>query len=443
MKPAVLLLIASYALVAQQPARLLGTITANDGKAIQVKTDQGQETMVLPTPEARIQKVAPGERDLSKAQPITLSDLQPGDRVIVRGTTADGGILAESLIIMTAREITKKNDAERQMWRDRGVFGVVESVDAKDHQVKIRTRVGMETKTFTVTARDKAEIKRYAPDSVKFTDAVSASVEDIKKGDQLRALGEKDEPNAKLSADRVVFGTFRTFAGTVISVDPAAKTLQMKEIDSKKVVTVHATPDSTLKVLPEQMGMMMARMGAMGGRPGGMAAGGGPGGPGGVGAPRGPAGQPGPGGPAGQGGPGGPAGQGGPGGPGAGGPGGPGPGGPGMRGPGGPGGPGGFRGGGPPDIANMLDRMPVADFSSLKAGDTVIVASTLGAKQDDFTAITLLAGAQPILDMLASQQQAAQMRSGSGPSIGGAGGMGGGMGGEGGGLGGLGIGMMP
>lgn len=419
MKPAVLLLIATFGLAAQQPARLLGTITASDGKAIQVKTDQGQETMVLPTPEARIQKVTPGERDLSKAQPITLADLQPGDRVIVRGSKAEGGVLADSLIIMTAREIGKKNEAERQMWRDRGVFGVVEAVDAKDRQVKVRTRVGMETKTFTVTAGGKVEIKRYAPDSVKFTDAVASTLDEIKKGDQLRALGDKDDANAKLTAERIVFGTFRTFAGTITSVDTAAQTLQLKELDGKKTLTVHATADSTLKVLPAQMGAMMARMSAMGGGMAGGAAGGGPGAMG-----R-------------------PGGAGGPGGAGA--QGGPGPGGPGMRGPGGPGGPGGFRGGGPPDIANMLERMPVADFASLKSGDTVIVASTLGAKQDDFTAITLLAGAQPILDMLAAQQQAAQMRSGGGPSIGGAGGMGGGggMGGDGGSLGGLGIGMMP
>jgi len=409
MKTAILLLTAALALSGQEPARLLGTITGNDGKAIQMTTDQGQKTLVLPTPQARIQKVAPGERDLAKAQAITLADLQAGDRVIVRGTTADGGVLADSLIIMTARDISQKNEAERQVWRDRGVFGVVESVDVKSRQMKLRTRVGMETKTFTVTAPEKAEIKRYAPDSVKFTEAAPSSLDAITKGDQLRALGEKDEANAKLTAERVVFGTFRTFAGAVTSVDPATKTLQLKEVDSKKVLTVHATADSTLKALPPQMGMMMARMGAMGGAPGGMQRQAGSGGPGAAGS-NGPAG----------------------------------PGGPGMRGQGAPGGPGGFRpGGGPPDIANMLDRMPAASFDSLKVGDTVIVASTLGAKQDDFTAITLLAGAQPILDMLAASQQAAQMRAAAaGPSIGGAGG-GGGMGGEGGGLGGLGIGMMP
>lgn len=421
MKTLTLLLAATLTLAAQQPARLLGTITGNDGKAILVKSEQGQETMVLPTPQAKIQKVAPGERDLSKAQAITLADLQPGDRVIVRGTTAEGGVLADSLIIMTAREISQKNDAERQMWRDRGVFGVVESVDVKDHQVKLRTRVGMETKTYTVTAAEKTEIKRYAPDSVKFTDAVTSSLSEVKKGDQLRALGVKDDANAKLAAERVVFGTFRTFAGTVTSVDAAAKSLQLKEADGKKILTVRATADSTLKAVPPQMGMMMARMSQMGG----MARAGGPGagGPGAAGAQAGP-------GMAG----GSRAGAA---------PGGPGTGGPGM-GPGGPGGPGGFRpGGGPPDIANMLDRMPATDFASLKPGDTVIVASTLGARQDDYTAITLLAGAQPILDMLAAGQQAAQMRAGAGLSIGGAGGMGGGAGGGEGGLGGLGIGMMP
>jgi len=297
----------------------------------------------------------------------------------------------------------------------------VESIDVKDRQVKLRTRVGMETKTFTITTAEKTEIKRYAPDSVKFTDAVASHLDEIKKGDQLRALGVKDEANSRLTAERVVFGTFRTFAGTVTSVDAAAKSLQLKEIDGKKTLTVRATADSTVKAVPPQMGMMMSRMAQMGGG-GPMGAGGGVqgGGPMGGGMAR--AGGSGP--------------QGSPGGPRTG----PVAGGPGV----GPGGPGSFRpGGGPPDIANMLDRMPVADFASLKPGDTVIVASTLGARQDDYTAITLLAGAQPILDMLAASQQAAQMRAGAGLSIGGSGGMGGGMGGGEGGLSGLGIGMMP
>ena len=396
-------LLTATVLAAQQPARLLGTVTANDGKAIQVTTDQGQKTTVLPTPQARVQKVAPGERDLSKAQTITLADLRNGDRVIVRGAAADGGILADSLIVMTAREISQKNDAERQMWRDRGVFGVVESVDARDRQVKLRTRVGMETKTFTVDVGEKAEVKRYAPDSVKFSDAVAAKIEEIKKGDQLRALGEKNEEAAKLTAARVVFGTFRTFAGTVLSVDAAARSLQLKEVDGKKTLTVHATADSTLKTVPAQMGIMLARRPAMGGRAGGGMEGGGME----RGMPR-PAGET----------HGVPAG---------------------AR----TGGGGGFPpGGGPPDIGNMLERMPAVEFSALKAGDTVIVASTLGAKQDTFTAITLLAGAQPVLDMLAASHQAAQARQGPGLSIGGASGMSGGAGGEGG-LGGLGIGMMP
>lgn len=372
-------LLTTLTLFAQQPARLLGTVTATDGKAIQVTTDQGQKTTVLPTPQARLQKVAPGERDLSKAQAITLADVRNGDRVIVRGVTADGGILADSLIVMTAREISQKNDAERQMWRDRGVFGVVESVDAKDRQVKLRTRVGMETRTFTVDVDEKAEVKRYAPDSVKFSDAVAAKVEEIKKGDQLRALGEKNEAASQLKAERVVFGTFRTFAGTVLHVDAAAKSLQLKEADGKKTLTVHTTADSTLKMAPAQMGMMMGRRPEMG-----------------------------------------PRGEG-PMGPRAGGP---------------------HPGGGPPDLGGMLERMPAVEFSSLKPGDTVIVASTLGAKPDTFTAITLLAGAQPILDMLAASHQASQARQGPGLSIGGSSGMGGGAGGEGG-LGGLGIGMMP
>ena len=45
----------------------------------------------------------------------------------------------------------------------------------------------------------------------------------------------------------------------------------------------------------------------------------------------------------------------------------------------------------------MLDRSPKITLADLKAGDAIIVASTVGANPDQVTAITLVAGVEPIL----------------------------------------------
>ena len=45
----------------------------------------------------------------------------------------------------------------------------------------------------------------------------------------------------------------------------------------------------------------------------------------------------------------------------------------------------------------MIERMPTLNMAELKPGDALIISSTVGAEADKITAITLLAGVEPIL----------------------------------------------
>ena len=59
---------------------------------------------------------------------------------------------------------------------------------------------------------------------------------------------------------------------------------------------------------------------------------------------------------------------------------------------------GGARGnGGPPDFQQMLARMPAVSISELNKGDAVMLVATEGSAGSGPTAITLLAGVEPIL----------------------------------------------
>jgi hypothetical protein len=307
---------------AQQRARVLGTVTAADGKTLTVKSETGETVSVQTAPNVLVQKVSPGERDLKRAQTITLSDIEAGDRVLVRGSRSEEGFRADSVVVMTAREIAQRDDSVRKAWQERGVLGVVEQVNAATGEVRIAGREPGQSTTVTIT--DKTNVRRYAPDSVRFADAVPASLADIRKGDQLRAMGEKSSAGDRLTAEHVVFGTFRTVAAEVSAVHP--------DRNEGKLLRVYLKPDSQLKkmALPGAL-----RSGAPEGARGRMA-----------------------------------------------------------------------RGGRVPDLSAMLERMPSIRVEELKPTDVVIVSSTVGARTDELTAITLVAGAGPIVDMLREREAA-------------------------------------
>ena len=64
-------------------------------------------------------------------------------------------------------------------------------------------------------------------------------------------------------------------------------------------------------------------------------------------------------------------------------------------------------GGGGMNIQDMLERLPTTTIADVKVGDTIIVSATKGADPTRVTAITLISGADTLLNMLAARQQQA------------------------------------
>lgn len=354
--------------------RALGDVTAVDGstKTLRLKTDAGVTWSVTLTDKTMCVSIAPGETDLKKATPIALDAIKPGDRVRARGEAGSDAntMTAFSVIVMTKTDLAQKHARDRAEWIRRSVAGTVTAMDPGANEITISTRSREGQKTTVIQASASTQYRRYASDSVKFADAKPSSLAEIQVGDQVRALGDKNDDGTRVTAEEIVSGAFRTFAGTVISVDPAAGTLRVTDLQTNKPVTVRVKEDTLVRRLPEMMAMMLARR---------MGGGAGPGGPG--------QGGPGPGGAAG-GAPGGGGpwqrgqGQGyGPGGGGA------------ASGPGGPGGPGGRQF----DLQQVLERMPPLNLAELKKGDALLISSSRGSDPAAVTALTLLAGAEPLL----------------------------------------------
>lgn len=364
----------------------IGEIKSVDAAAKQltIKTDAGSVVTVSLNDKTTYKKLAPGEQTLTNATDVTFADLAEGDRIMARGTVSEDrkSVPASQIIVMTKGDLSKKQEAERAEWRRRGILGVITALKPDANEITIANRTMAGTQNVVIPVSDTTEMRRYAPDSIKFSDAKPSKFNELKVGDQLRALGDRTEDPLRFKPQKVVTGSFRTVGGVVTAVDPATGEIKINELEKKTPLTIVVKQDSVLRKFPPpgQMGMMG----------GGMRGGEG----GGAGAPP-PQGQA-PARP--QGGP--PAG-----------------GGPGQGGPGGPGGRGGF------NINEMLERLPTISIADVKVGDTIIVSSTQGVDPTRLTAISLVSGADTLLAMLAPRPQPGQQTPNPAAGLGGGGGI--------------------
>ena len=352
------------------PNRVIGEVKAIDATAKQliVKTDAGALVTATLNDATQFLRVAPGETNLANAAKLTFADLAEGDRVMAMGRVSDDKktVPARAVIVMTKADIAKKQDAERAEWRRRGILGVVSALNPATREITISSRSAAGLQSVIIPVTDKVEMRRYAPDSIKFGDAKISTFAELQVGDQLRALGERAPDGTRFTPEKVVSGAFRTVAGTVTAVDPATGELKITEAEKKQALTIVVKQDAVLRRFPSEMGsggMMMM------GRPAGANTAGGP-------APAGAT----PGGtPASGGGPGSGSGRG-----------------------------GGF------NIQDLLERLPTVTLADVKPGEMIIVSSTKGADPTRLTAISLLSGAEPFLAMIASRQP--QPTGGSAPN---------------------------
>lgn len=355
-------------------AQSVGTVKAINGNVLTLTLDAGTDLTVNVTDTTRMVQVAPGQKDLRAAPAIHVADLQVGDRIIVRSRASDDAksITALGIMAMKRTDVDAKKKQDLSDWQKSGVGGLVKAVDPAAGTITIAGPAVAGVAKTTVIHTTKATIlRRYAPDSVKFDDAKPGPIDEVKPGDQLRARGEKSADGEEFAAAEIVSGTFRNIAGTIISVDVAAKIINVNDLIGKKAMVVKISNESQLKKLSPEMAQRIAMRFRGGGAEaaGGGAAGGGNGGAGNGGAGAGPGGASGDGtGPGAAGGAGG------------------------MQRGGGAGG-----GGGRADFQQLVNRLPAATITDFQKGDAVLVVSTQGTDTGGVTAITLLGGVEPML----------------------------------------------
>src|SRR5882762_5390183 len=149
----------------------------NAAKQLIVKTDAGTLVTVALGDKTVYMRLAPGEKTLTNAAKIAFADVGEGDRVWARGKVSDDHKLipARALIVMNKADIAKKQEAERAEWKRRGLLGIITAVKPETKEITISSRSLMGQQAVIIPVTNKVEMRRYAPDSIKFADAKPAA----------------------------------------------------------------------------------------------------------------------------------------------------------------------------------------------------------------------------------------------------------------------------
>ncbi len=305
---------------AAQTARPIGAILSIDANArrITIKTDSGSEMTISFDESTRCLQVAPDAKDLQNAASIPLSNLAVGDRILARGSIGTAGIFAATrIVVMSRQDIAKKHAVERADWEKRGAGGVITAINSDAKEITVSAAGA---KPIVIAFAPGAVFRRYASNSVKFSDALPSRFEELKVGDQVKARGTRDDERSRFVAEELVSGSFRTIAATVAAVDAGQGAVEITDLATDKHMLATVTADSSVRRLSaEVLQMLAARI--QGDRTPSSSS----------------------------------------------------------------------------ELQSALDRLPHLSVADLKPGETIILTCTRGEDPSRATAITLLAGAEPLL----------------------------------------------
>ncbi len=331
-----------------------GEVTSVAAGKIVLQTKDGAIEATL-TDKTQYKRIPPENPILPAAVTSSFEEISVGDKLLVTGIVSGDkkSIPAKVVYLLSKSDIAQKNTKEQEKWKTRGISGQVKAVNPQTKEITVSVRGVVSSTDVTVTPKENVKLLRYAPDSVNYNEAKASSFADIKIGDMIRALGDKNADGSTLNAEEVVTGAFQTIAGTITAINLEKSEITINSVQTKKDITITVGKNTVTKRFPAEMAQRFAQMQMM--QAGGI--------------------QPGQGGmrppqssqPSGQ------AqtqgqnrmGQG-----------------------------GGMRGG---NIDDMLERFPNITMADLKVGDMIAASSTKSANSERVTAIKLLSGVEPFL----------------------------------------------
>lgn len=246
-----------------KPNRVIGavqTIDATSGQ-LSLKLDSGEIVTVKLSAQTALLRVPPGETNLQKAANIALAVVGIGDRVFATGQLAANRtfVIAQQVIVMAKADVAAQQERELAEWRTRSIVGTITAINPTAKEITVLMRSSAGEKPMVIPVNDSVRLRRYAPDSTRFSDAQPSSYAAFRVGDQLRARGEKRDDGSRFTPEEIVFGTFRTFGGAILAINATTREVKIQDQRTQQSLTVTVNSDSLLRRLPPELTAQLAK----------------------------------------------------------------------------------------------------------------------------------------------------------------------------------------
>ena len=226
-----------------------------DTRQVIITTAAGTTVTVTLGERTVFMRIPPGEKTKDKFIKIAPTDFVVGDSVFARGRMSEDrkSMPALEFYVMSKGDIAEKREHERSEWSKRGIAGTITAINAETKEISVDSRTAEGPKLIVVATNGETKFRRYAPDSVRFSDAKPGAFADLKVGDQLRALGTKSADGSRFTPEEIVTGAFQTISGTITEVDADKKEIKIKDLQSQQPVTIAISKDSSMRRLTPEM----------------------------------------------------------------------------------------------------------------------------------------------------------------------------------------------
>jgi len=226
-----------------------------DTRQVIVTTAAGSQVTVTLSERTVFMRIPPGEKTKDKFVKIAPTDFAAGDSVFARGRMSEDrkNLPALEFYVMSKGDIAEKRDRERADWKTRGIAGTISALNADAKEITVDARTAEGPKPIVIAASGETKFRRYAPDSVRFSDAKSSSFAELKVGDQLRALGTKSADGARFTPDEIVTGAFQTISGAITEINAEKNEIKIKDLQNQQPLTIVVSKDSSMRRLTPEM----------------------------------------------------------------------------------------------------------------------------------------------------------------------------------------------
>jgi hypothetical protein len=165
-----------------------------------------------------------------------LEGLNIDDRLCVEAFRADNKEIASRVRMTLRGEIDARDRRELIRWQSEALFGTVKALDQANHRITVHVSASSDVSVDAAGSVAFWILPTAADDPA---DTVHGGWESLAPGDAIYVRGERVSGMPNMRARLIVSGGFRSFAGSVESMEPLTSVLQLRDFRSGRTRPVH------------------------------------------------------------------------------------------------------------------------------------------------------------------------------------------------------------